>query len=213
MNNDTLWNEIKEMIDSSELDVQLFDGKKTVGERIVKLLSLNENTSLAKVILNSAGMIVNNCIRILGQGNDNIQSIENVNVVKTGLPTRIEGMLIVGLDIFGGVFAMNTIEIDNSIGDIYYFAPDTLDWESMGVKYSQFLAWALSKNIDEFYQSMQWNGWNEIAKQADFNQAILVYPFLWSKEVNINTATKNIVPFDELFALNMKYRNQFFGIE
>ena len=60
---------------------------------------------------------------------------------------------------------------------------------------------------------MQWNGWNEIAKQADFNQAILVYPFLWSKEVNINTATKNIVPFDELFALNMKYRNQFFGVE
>ena len=54
-----------------------------------------------------------------------------------------------------------------------------------------------------------WRRWRESAKNVEFDKAILIYPFLWSEEVNIETASKSIVPFDELFATNMEYREKF----
>ena len=95
------------------------------------------------------------------------------------------------------------------IGDVWYFAPDTLDWEDLELRYSEFIAWLAQGNIDEFYSSMRWTNWRESAKNVEFDKAILIYPFLWSEEVNIETASKSIVPFDELFATNMEYREKF----
>ena len=88
-------------------------------------------------------------------------------------------------------------------------APDTLDWEDLELRYSEFIAWLAQGNIDEFYSSMRWTNWRESAKNVEFDKAILIYPFLWSEEVNIETASKSIVPFDELFATNMEYREKF----
>lgn len=118
-------------------------------------------------------------------------------------------MLIVATDVVGGIFAINSGKFDEGIGDVWYFAPDTLDLEDLELRYSEFIAWLAQGNIDEFYSSMRWTNWRESAKNVEFDKAILIYPFLWSEEVNIETASKSIVPFDELFATNMEYREKF----
>ena len=118
-------------------------------------------------------------------------------------------MLIVATDVVGGIFAINLGKFDEGIGDVWYFAPDTLDWEDLELRYSEFIAWLAQGNIDEFYSSMRWTNWRESAKNVEFDKSILIYPFLWSEEVNIETASKSIVPFDELFATNMEYRDKF----
>lgn len=210
MLNIELWNEILQMFDSSNSKIELVDGKDIVGKPIVNELKLNEATTLATLICNVSGVTVDNTIRILGQGNQHLDSIYKINAIKNGVPTKIRDMLIVGTDVFGGIFAMNVTEVNGTIGNIFYFAPDTLEWESLDMKYSKFLYWTVHGNTDEFYSSMKWHGWEKIAESTGFNEGILIYPFLWSKEINIETASKNIVPFEELISINMEYRNKFF---
>lgn len=211
MQNKELWNEIINMFDSSTSKIEIVAGKDAVGESIVDELNLNRSTVLATTICNVSGITIDNTIRILGQGDHNLNGINIINAVKDGVPTKIHDMLIVGTDVFGGMYAMNLAEVNGTIGNIFYFAPDTLEWESMDMKYSQFLYWTVHGNTGEFYNSMKWNGWEKTAQSTGFNEGILIYPFLWSKEINVETAKKSIVPFEELISVNMEYRNKFYG--
>lgn len=204
MKNKELWDEILHIFDSSTSKIELVAGKETLGNQIVNELKLNKATTLATIICNVSGITVDNTIRILGQGNQNLNSICKINAIKGGVPTKIRDMLIVGTDVFGGIYAMNITEVNGTVGNIFYFAPDTLEWEAMDMKYSQFLYWTVHGNTDEFYNSMRWNGWEKIAQATGFNEGILIYPFLWSKEINIETASKNIVPFEELIGINIE---------
>lgn len=77
------------------------------------------------------------------------------------------------------------------------------------MEYSEFLAWCAQGNVDEFYSSMRWTMWQEMSKNIKFDEGILIYPFLWSKEIQIETAQKKVVSFDELFNLNQEYRRKF----
>ena len=91
------------------------------------------------------------------------------------------------------------------IGKVWYLAPDTLEWESLSFEYSEFIAWLAQGNINEFYQSMRWENWRDLATNVEIDQGILIYPFLWSDEIIIQNATKKIVPFYELVSINMEY--------
>lgn len=46
-------------------------------------------------------------------------------------------MLVVD-DVLGGHFAMNGGAFEGKIGDIFYFALDSLEWEPMNMTYSEF---------------------------------------------------------------------------
>ena len=210
MINKELWNEIIEMFNNSTSKIKLVSAEENIGESIVSQLGLNKATTLSTIICNVSGITVDNIIRIIGQGNQKMIGVDKINAIVNGKPSKIRDMLIIGTDIFGGIYAMNMTEINGVIGNIFYFAPDTLAWESMDMKYSQFLYWTVHGNVNEFYSSMKWNGWEQIAVSTGFNEGILVYPFLWSKEINIETASKKIVPFEELININMEYRNKFF---
>lgn len=205
-----LWKELNNMLENSKSNIKHIGGDPSIGFSAVEELKLNENTTLATIILYVAGLTINKCLRILGQGNDELQGICQVNEVKNGTPTKIKGFLIVATDIFGGIYAMNIDEIDGKVGQIFYFAPDTLEWESLEMKYSQFLYWAVNGNTEEFYSSMKWSDWEKYADETGFDQGILIYPFLWSKEIEIESATKKIVPFVELINVNMDFRRKFF---
>ena len=58
-------------------------------------------------------------------------------------------------DVAGGIFALNGGDLGEDTGCVYYFAPDTLNWESLEVGYSEFLQWALSGDLDTFYENVR----------------------------------------------------------
>ncbi len=68
--------------------------------------------------------------------------------------------------------------------------------------YNEFLAWSLQGNTDEFYSSMRWQGWEDDAKNTTINSAILIYPFLWAKECDLEKASKKIINLDEIIEVN-----------
>ena len=75
--------------------------------------------------------------------------------------------------------------------------------------YSEFIAWIAQGNIDEFYSSMRWSTWKEECKNVKFNEAILIYPFLWCNEIQLEKADKKIVPAEELLKINQEYSKKF----
>ena len=79
-----------------------------------------------KVASNCGGIIIDEWIRIYGSGLLNIIE-KNKNINKD-----FSCDIIIGEDVCGGIFAVKE-------NVIYYFAPDTLKWESLDIYYSNFL--------------------------------------------------------------------------
>ena len=46
-------------------------------------------------------------------------------------------------------------------------------------------------------------------RKAGFDEMMLIYPFLWAKECNLETATKKVVSSDELIRMNSEYAQKF----
>src|SRR5260370_21468345 len=88
---------------------------------------------------------------------------------------------------------------------IFYFAPDTLRWESMNnMGYSELLVWALGDKLSRFYASLRWDGWESEVSFMGGDSALSVYPFLWSKEgMNIVRSSRKACPIEEVYELNV----------
>ncbi len=205
-----LWLEIKEMFKTSKINITILDDTKSENTKICKLLKISSASALGAIILNTSGIIFDDWIRLYGNDTYDRKGIAKINLLsEKGIPEKIKRMLIVASDIVGGVFAINSGKFNEGMGHVWYFAPDTLDWEDLGLGYSEFVAWLAKGNIDEFYHSMRWNNWREYSKNIEFDKGVLLYPFLWSKEMDIESASKSIVPFEELFGINLAYRKKF----
>ncbi|SFV04438.1 DUF2625 family protein [Butyrivibrio sp. INlla21] len=203
------WHEVKAYIEKSNRNIILFEGEEQVGREQCLTLNIPEKTLLYEIVCNSSGIIIDNWIRIMGQTNSN-NGIEYYNKIIED-SQEIAGLFIVASDILGGLFAININRFEDGKNNIWYFAPDTLEWENLAMKYSDFISWALQGNIDDFYEAMRWDNWNSIAEDVSVDQGILVYPFLWAKECDVEKAEKKVVPFNEIIALNFDYKKRLFG--
>ena len=80
----------------------------------------------------------------------------------------------------------------------------------LGFRYSEFIAWLAQGNTMDFYKPYRWNGWKKDIENMDgFNNGVLIYPFLWAKECNIETASKNISPLSEIIKIYFGFKKEF----
>jgi hypothetical protein len=52
---------------------------------------------------------------------------------------RAQGHLLVADDAAGGCFSINGGGLGDDVGAVYYWAPDILQWEPLGISYTAFL--------------------------------------------------------------------------
>lgn len=203
-----LWSQIKSMYEESGRQIKILDGVDEQGLKEVNKMSISLESTMGTIVVNTNGIIVDNWIRILGQSSEHHAGIADFN---KRIGYDFGKMMIVAIDIVGGLFALNTGEYEDDIDRVWYFAPDTVSWESLGFKYSEFIAWIAQGNIMDFYEPFRWNGWEKDVENIDgFNKGVLVYPFLWSKECNIETAAKKISPLSEIIKMNYEsFKNVF----
>ena len=205
-----LWQEINNMLRSSNRKIDLNLDESKDGIKALDILKITSKSVLGSIILNTSGIVIDNWIRIFGHNSNINRGIIEYNVIEeNGVATKVIKMLIVADDVVGGIFALNAGRFSEGIGKVWYFAPDTLEWESLEMEYSEFIAWTTQGNIDEFYSTMRWSTWKEDCKNVKFNDAILIYPFLWSNEIQLEKADKKIVPSEELLKLNQEYSKKF----
>lgn len=194
------WDEIENMFEKSKNTISV-EKSNNRNQEMLNQLIINEQSVLGQIVLNISQITVNGYLRVLGG--------KNIVPINDCIKKYHEGnKLIVAYDIFGGIYAIGNGDFEGNKRNIWYFAPDSLEWEALEINYPQFIAWICSDDIKAFYIDFIWNGIENIINDIEKDQVILIYPFLWATEYNIEVAKKTLIPLEELIAINADYRKR-----
>ncbi|HET6246333.1 MAG TPA: DUF2625 family protein [Tepidisphaeraceae bacterium] len=121
---------------------------------------------------------------------------------------RSHEFYLVADDAVGGFFAINGGAFGKDVKALYYFAPDSLEWEPLGFGYSEFLQWAFSGKLDRFYHWIRWQGWDTNVRTLGGDRCYAFYPFLFTQEGKGGCGRRAEVPIEEAWGLQMEFRKQ-----
>ncbi len=162
---------------------------------------------MGAVVYETGGILIDGgWIRILGSGSPKLdRSLMGWNKGKSFEKVGQQiSFLLIADDVLGGFFAINNGGIDSTgFGEVYYFAPDAIKWQSTGLTYSAFLQFCFSGDLALFYKGFRWTGWEKEVQAMNGNQGVYMFPTLWSLEgqQDINKNTRRVVPIQELWDL------------
>jgi hypothetical protein len=209
---ESAWQMIQDWLSKAENQIELLPNSRTQGEETLLKLQVTNKSTLGAIALECGGILIDNgWLRILGSGHSNISGnlLSWNNIGSTQIEYSIKGAMIVGYDIVGGVFAINGGAFGNTVGNVFYFAPDTLEWEDTEKGYTDFIYWALNGDLNLYYESFRWGGWEEDTKKLSGNEGIFIYPYLWTKEgKNVEECHKKAIPMNEIWGVENEFIKQ-----
>lgn len=161
---------------------------------------------MGAIIYETGGILVEDgWIRILGSGSQRLnRGLMEWNLKKSyDQPGERSSFLLIADDAIGGFFAINAGEFGQAdVGKVFYVSPDELEWESLGIGYSDFISFCFSGNLDKFYDGLRWVDWRQEVKELDGNKGFYFFPYLFTSEgKDINKVSRRAVPIQELWGL------------
>jgi hypothetical protein len=169
--------QLKQQFDLSERNIKIFEPDKGKIDIIKLKYNILETTLLSAVVYGTGGIVFDNWVRLLASGERDIASWNNT--------LCLNDYLVVADDILGGLFGLN---YHSNLID--YFAPDTLEWESLDLSYSQFVQWLVEDDVDKFYEVFHWENWRSDVQKLNFSEGVAFYPFLWTNSENERAAMR-----------------------
>jgi hypothetical protein len=204
------WAGISALIESAGERVEVLPVERRDGEDTLYRLQVTAGSALGALAVHCGGLLVEHgWLRVLGGGARGLPSLADANHL--GSPSeRSEppGLLDVARDVLGGRFAVNGGALTGTLGDTFYFAPDTLAWESLGMGHGAFVTWSLSAGVGDFYRDLRWPGWEEAVAAVPLEDALSVYPPLFSAESGTGEPRRESVPWEEVAQLNVEMAAQ-----
>jgi len=206
------WLIVQEWVSQAKNQVVILPNNRFDGEKTLFELQITNKSTMGAIALECGGILVDNgWLRILGSGNEkisgNMLSWNNLDGTEIEFPLR--GTMIIGYDIVGGFYAINVGALGSSIKNIFYFAPDSLEWEDIGMGYTDFINWALNGDLNLYYKSFRWIGWESDIKKISGDQGISIFPYLWTKEgKDIEKCSKRAVSMKELWGIQNHLANK-----
>jgi len=164
---------------------------------------------MGAVIYETGGLLIDHgWLRVLGSGHPRLpRSLPGWNKGRTRMDgPELPAYCLVADDVLGGFFAGNGGDLPGERGDVCYFAPDSLRWDSLGASYSAFLQWCLSGDIAKYYQDQRWQGWETEVSRLSGDQGFSIYPPLWAKGPGVAERDRRAVPLAELYGLYVDNR-------
>lgn len=198
------WPDVKAVLTNASRPVSLLPADRDQARATLLAIQVTTRSALGAIAYETGGVLVDGgWLRILGSGHPSLGGdLRTWNGLDgASPPLGLEGALIVAHDAIGGFFALNGGALTGEPGEVHYLAPDTLEWEPLGIGYTAFLGWAATGNLEEFYQGLRWPGWEaEIASLAG-DQGLLITPFLWVGGPPIEERVRRPIPMAELWRL------------
>jgi len=147
-------------------------------------------------------------LRLLGgDGGDSLQGIGDAN-------TAAVGLLVVGYDVLGGVFALDGGALGTGDGSVHYFAPDTPRWGNLKLGHAAFVDAMLSGAITDSYEAFRWPDWEQKVSRLTPSQGLAFYPFLFSaKGIDPARCQRSAVPMTELLYSHNAAARQLEGVD
>lgn len=182
-------------------------------------LQVTARSLLGAVTLNSGGLLLHHgWLRVYGGSGADLPSLAEVN----GFPAVVDPAwapqagLILAHDVLGGVFALNGMDCTGcgrpgEPGQVVYFAPDSLEWETFDGGHSAWLIWMLDGGLEKYYADMFWPTWRAEVAGLGLREGITMWPPLFSKEgaENVEGTTRSAVSLREQLGFQADFAGQF----
>lgn len=95
-------------------------------------------------------------IRLLGGDDSQRLSVCGINKVVDGIETAFPGLLVIGDDICGGIFAINNGFVENvTRGNIVFLPADSVVFEDLEISHANFIYWCMTLTENEWLRG----GW------------------------------------------------------
>ncbi len=197
------WVLVAEWINDATNKVEILPKNEKEADNALYQTQVSTRSPMGAIIYETGGLLIDHgWIRILGSGNQKLdRTLPEWNKGKTFKEYGDKpSIFLVADDVVGGFFAINGGALGDDLGNVYYFAPDALEWESMDIGYSDFLWWTFTGDLSQFYANARWTDWKKELSEVNGNQGIAFYPFLWTEHKHIDDLTRKIVPISEIWA-------------
>ncbi|MDO6854852.1 DUF2625 domain-containing protein [Cellulophaga lytica] len=205
------WKLVSEWIKDATNKVLILSKDEENAELALYNTQVTTRSPLGAIIYETGGILIDNgWIRILGSGNK--KTSRNISDWNLGKSITEFGQqapyFLVADDVIGGFFAVNGGEFGEDLGQMYYFAPDCLEWEAMDMGYSDFIWWTLTGDLEQFYEGLRWNNWKEEIEQLENDKGIGFFPFLWTEYNDVNDLSRKPIPINEIWNLQFDFKKQ-----
>jgi hypothetical protein len=160
---------------------------------------------MGALALETGGLVIDGLLRVLGGAGPGMAGdLARWNGMgeEPLLPAR-DRALVIAHDALGGFFVLDGGGLGEGNGMVFYFAPDALTWEDLGLGYSAWLVAMMSDSLRTFYADSLWQGWEREVSTLTPDQGISFAPPLWTKESRpIERTSRRAVPILELWHLH-----------
>ena len=198
-----MWVDIKERLRSAVLPVVVEECGKGYNPSIGEGLATSQE-ALEQVVSHVSCITIGNRLRIVG----GVQFACLNEKVRKLWPGK---KIAVAQDAYGGLFALSCGDFPGDMERLWYYAPDTLAWEMLEMDYSAFHAWVCTEGPRRFYGAFSWADEGEILSRLAIDQGVLFYPFPWTAQYDAASASKKVIPLDELIELYADIQHQLDG--
>ncbi|MDR0836717.1 MAG: DUF2625 domain-containing protein [Propionibacteriaceae bacterium] len=186
-------------------DILVLPSEPATGREVLHRLQVSARSSASGTILSGGGMVVDHgWIRVFGAGTPLLPDMATASgfPLEPGEePPAVPGLFL-AIDVLGGQFAIDSGLLAGSPGELCYWAPDDLQWTPFGLGQAQFLTWLCEGDLDGFYSDYRWDGWQDEVEALPLDQGISFFPFAFTKEFDLATATRSVTPIAELVSLH-----------
>lgn len=189
---------IRQWVDSAENQCEVLP-PSDARESVLLEVQVTTRSPLGAIAYETGGILVDHgWLRFLGSGHPKLT--RTLSAWNRG---RSEGMFLVADDAMGGFFAVNGGAFGGDVQNLYYWAPDRLDWEPLKMALTDFFCWSLSSRLTAFYSDLRWTTWLEDTRNLPGDKCFNFYPFLWTQEGSVNGSDRRPAPVTEAFNLKM----------
>jgi len=206
------WTIVQKLIDKAKNKIEVLSCDTTKAKDALYKTQVTTRSPMGAIIYSTGGILVDNgWIRILGSGNIKLnRTLPDWNKGKSFTEFgETPSFLLIADDAVGGFFAINGGLLGKDAGKVYYLSPDNLEWEPLGLTYTDFLNFCFNGNLNRYYKNLRWKNWKGEVATLDGNLIYNFFPFLWTKEgKDINKISRKAIPVEEQFSFELDMRKQ-----
>lgn len=176
-------------------------------EQVLLQTQVTTRSTMGAIAYETGGVLIDGgWLRFLGSGHQRItRTLPGWN------ERRSKGFYLVADDAVGGFFAINGGAFGEDVKNMYYWAPDSLDWYPMEIGFTDFFVWSLSERLAQFYETLRWPSWRADIAELSGDRCFSFEPPLWTKEGSLAASHCEHVPVREAFDLKVDLARQLNG--
>jgi len=197
------WPGLESMFAGSPTPVVVVPAEEpSTADQILETFQVSVASPLGAIVWNAGAVVIDDgWLTLVGSGTTTIPAAEQ-RTFRGGESGPAFVAVLCAYDAVGGLFAVHGWGFPEADpGEILYWAPDSLDWQGLGMPHSTFVEFVLSPGLDTFYTDLRWQGWRNEVSALKPGEGMLLYPPPSTVEgQDIAAVSKTAVPITELHA-------------